>query len=281
MSPWARIDDKFHSHPKRFLVPLAADGLFVRALSYAADQLTDGFVPEPWVRQQVPGTRREWDQLGLVAALVKAEMWSPVGGGYQINDYLEFNPSRAEVERKRQAAADRMRRNRTGSSRDVRANTERTSQQVRSTPCPVPSHTQPIKTTLPATDAEVEAGKLARVIEILGTGNFKGSPDEQGVLATIGSMPSVDHVAAAYEAVLWVKDPKFNERTAHVVFRYACRKFLEDAAKREQGPQPEAPAVVEHRCLDCDVSITEFQARNRSRRCDPCLERWEAKVEAA
>jgi hypothetical protein len=41
--------------------------------------------------------------------LVSAGLWVPEGDGYRINDYLVYNHSKAEVERKRQEARDRMR----------------------------------------------------------------------------------------------------------------------------------------------------------------------------
>ena len=42
---WTKLADNFHAHPKLLAVGLAGTGLFARALSYAADYLTDGRIP--------------------------------------------------------------------------------------------------------------------------------------------------------------------------------------------------------------------------------------------
>jgi len=142
---WGRLDDKFHSHPKRFLCGLAGDGLLARGISYACDHLTDGFLPEAWVYAQVPGTKRKPDSEGIVAALVSAGVfeivpsgdtfWAPpdgayVGPGFVIHDFLDSNPTRAKVHEEREKAAERMQRLRgsgAGGSGSVRPNTSRSS----------------------------------------------------------------------------------------------------------------------------------------------------------
>ena len=99
--PWVRLDDKFHANPKVMTAGNAAVGLYARALSYCGDLLTDGFVPKAWATAN--GTR------ALESKLEACGLWIRVEGGYQIPDYLAIgNPSRAEVEAKREA--DRIRK---------------------------------------------------------------------------------------------------------------------------------------------------------------------------
>jgi len=92
---WVKLDDKFHSNAKVYTVGNEGAGLYARALSYCADHLTDGFVPIAWV-QSIASDK-------LADKLTSAQMWRPVDGGFFIDGYVELNPSKAELEAKRQA----------------------------------------------------------------------------------------------------------------------------------------------------------------------------------
>lgn len=111
---WAKLDDKFHSHPSTWIVGLEGNGLFARAISYCADQLTDGFVPEAWVYAQVPATTKSRDSHGLICKLTDAGLWERVEDGWFIGEYLSYNPSRddemarrAEISLRRSEAGKR------------------------------------------------------------------------------------------------------------------------------------------------------------------------------
>ena len=99
---WARLDDKFHSHPKVRRAGLAAIGLHVRAISYSAAHLLDGHIDVEWVREAGGAQHKK-----LVTALVDAGLWSQNGHGWVINGYLDYNPSREEVEERRAADSAR------------------------------------------------------------------------------------------------------------------------------------------------------------------------------
>lgn len=100
---WAKIDDQFHAHPKIASMDyrmLAAVGLHTLALSWCASQLTDGFVPENQPARLAGNTGRLLPRTGvagLVDCLLSAGMWERVEGGYQIHDYLDYNPSKDAV----------------------------------------------------------------------------------------------------------------------------------------------------------------------------------------
>lgn len=49
-----------------------------------------------------------------VEQLVGAGLWRCVGTSYEVNDYLEFNPSKEKVEREREQARERKRKSRRG-----------------------------------------------------------------------------------------------------------------------------------------------------------------------
>lgn len=95
---WVRIDDQLHGHPKirkAWRGAPRALGLHLLALSYAGAYLTDGHVPEEFVEEKLPGSS---ERTKTVQTLVDAELWlPPETGEWTIHDYLDRNPSRAEV----------------------------------------------------------------------------------------------------------------------------------------------------------------------------------------
>jgi uncharacterized phage protein (TIGR02220 family) len=112
---WARFDENFYNHPKLALLDdlmLPCVGLQTLAICYCNHYLTDGFVPTAMVIRLAgdvtkllpPGT--PWM---LVNSLIDAGMWEKAKGGYKIHDYLDYNPSRAQVleERAQRQAAGR------------------------------------------------------------------------------------------------------------------------------------------------------------------------------
>jgi hypothetical protein len=111
--PWAKIDDDLHGHPKVLSAGLEAMGLWVLAISWTAHYLTDGFIPDEQIARL--GATQE-----LAQRLVSAGMWEQVDGGYQIHDYLEYNPTGDKVRAEREAAKERMRnlRNRQGEEQE-------------------------------------------------------------------------------------------------------------------------------------------------------------------
>ena len=102
--PWFRIDDNLAFHHKVVAAGNPAMGLWVRAGSMCAQQLTDGFVPDHMVLSL--GT------LAQAKKLVAVGLWNRVEGGYSFHEWEERQPSKASVEAERAAAAERMREHR-------------------------------------------------------------------------------------------------------------------------------------------------------------------------
>lgn len=103
--PWAKLDDHFHDNPKvrrAWRSSNAAVGLHVMALTYSAAHLLDGRVEPEFVADQMPAVRQ---QEAAAQALIDAGLWLPTKDGWEIKDYLAYNPSRADVEAKRAARA--------------------------------------------------------------------------------------------------------------------------------------------------------------------------------
>lgn len=99
---WARVDDQYPDHPKVTGLSDAAFRLHISAITYASRYLTDGFLPFGQVRKLLPFTD---DVQPVCDELVEAALFTVVPKGYTVHDYLEYNPSREEVEAKREQGA--------------------------------------------------------------------------------------------------------------------------------------------------------------------------------
>lgn len=121
---WVRLDDQFADNPKLERAGPLAGWLHVSALCYCARHLTDGVIP--WEK----ASRLIGSPSKPLQALIRENVWHKEGHDcptcppcpphhYLIHDYLDYQKSRAEVERERGSARERManaRRNKRGSS---------------------------------------------------------------------------------------------------------------------------------------------------------------------
>ena len=98
--PWFKVDDGFAFHRKAIKAGNASLGLWVRAGSWCAQQLTDGHVPD----EVVPLLGATTDDAG---ALVAAGLWEVDEGGYSFRGWHEYQPTKADVEDERAKARDR------------------------------------------------------------------------------------------------------------------------------------------------------------------------------
>ncbi len=114
--PWFRLDDSFHGHPKVIAAGNEAIGLYVRCGTYAAEHLTDGFIPEDIAvlygasdtgSRRNPGTGKP-ETLG--ETLVRTKLWRRARAGWRMRDYLDYNPSKKAVDNGRRVNATRQRR---------------------------------------------------------------------------------------------------------------------------------------------------------------------------
>lgn len=176
---WFKVDDRLHDHRKARAAGSAAMGLWVLAGSWAAANETDGFVPQSVLSRWSSKAR------ALAKQLCVAGLWSQREQdgepGYLFHDWDEYQPSRKELQVKRDAARDRMQRvraNRRTRSREqdenVRANASGTSPEVRSTPSrsrPDPSSSSsspsPRATIAAVTDATDD--ETTKVIDLIQT----------------------------------------------------------------------------------------------------------------
>ncbi|MEX0973996.1 MAG: hypothetical protein WD024_01405 [Bacillota bacterium] len=125
--PWVRLDDEFCQHPKILTAGPLAMALQVAGLCYASRYLTDGFVPAVSLPLLLDLKGYDSTAESLAKSLVEAGIWAACEGGYQIHDYLEFQPSRTRVLADREAAKERMVQQRAKKrSPEVQTNNDRT-----------------------------------------------------------------------------------------------------------------------------------------------------------
>jgi len=127
---WFRCDDRLGDHPKVMHLDdklLPAMGLWLMCGVYCSKHLTDGFIPRKVVRF--------YDGDRLAKLLEKAGLFEPVDGGWQMHDYLHWNPSKEQV------ADTRAKRRAAGQAGGQASASARA--QADSNPVPVPvSHTR-------------------------------------------------------------------------------------------------------------------------------------------
>ena len=101
--PWFKVDDGFAFHPKAMEAGNAALGLWVRAGSWCAANLTGGALP-----RHMLGTLGA--QLRDAKRLVSAGLWCETESGYRFNDWDHYQPTKEQVTADREAARERQRK---------------------------------------------------------------------------------------------------------------------------------------------------------------------------
>jgi hypothetical protein len=157
---WFKVDDHLHASRKAAKAGVPAMGLWVLAGSWSAAEELDGFVPSYMV------ARLGADQ-SAAESLVASGLWHPHEhegeDGYQFHQWEEYQPTRAQLEVKREEARVRMKRVRDEAERkrreaeergdSVRANSPRSSRSV----TPTPTRPDPKENTNAADAAEFDA----------------------------------------------------------------------------------------------------------------------------
>lgn len=106
MALWLKVSASIATHPKFLKVGPTAGWLWLAGVGYCRIGSTDGFIPAIVAPALLPGLKQPQKH---IAALVGVGLWQPVSDGYHIHDYLDWNPSREEVEGHLQKDRDRKR----------------------------------------------------------------------------------------------------------------------------------------------------------------------------
>lgn len=105
---WAKFDDKRHTSTKLAAARLEANGLDANGITWCAAHETDGFVEDGALAFIAPGypTRKAEE---IAARLVACGRWErdDEKGGWWVHDYLDYNPSRADLDERREGARRR------------------------------------------------------------------------------------------------------------------------------------------------------------------------------
>lgn len=107
----SRLDDELLDHQKIFdagtLLGKNGSGLalaiYVLGILYANRHLTDGYLSAAVVKS-FPHID---DPLRVADALTKVALFEKVNGGFKIHDFSHYNPSAAEIRRKRREDRER------------------------------------------------------------------------------------------------------------------------------------------------------------------------------
>ena len=99
---WTKVPDDHIDHT--WALSDGAHRLYVAGLVFSNRALTDGVIPRDRLAGLMPKARP-----ALVAELIQAGLWRAVGGGWEVADFHQDQPSREEVEAQRAYDAIRQR----------------------------------------------------------------------------------------------------------------------------------------------------------------------------
>jgi hypothetical protein len=105
---WTKLDDTFLGDPKFLEIGPIAELAFVRGLVYCGRHLTDGLMPTKAMPEVCRGFSPE-DVREVPLRLISVGLWVAVAGGYQVPNYLKYQPSKKKVEWLRNQNAKRQR----------------------------------------------------------------------------------------------------------------------------------------------------------------------------
>ena len=147
---WVRLDDGAPGHRKIVGLSDAAFRLWIVGLTYCNQQANDGRFSAASARIMTGYLASP--ELGrcAIAELCTAGLWAETADGYEVHDYLEYQPSQEERASANKAAAERMRKMRAakhGVREPLQRNNAGTSPELPpkfSLPDPVPSRPDPV-----------------------------------------------------------------------------------------------------------------------------------------
>ena len=94
---WTRIDDKFLNNIKIQKAGSLGMSLYLAGLIHCNTNLTNGFIDED-VLPVLYGMTFQTKRNKTVDKLVDLKLWHRVPGGYHVNDFLDFNRSKEQIE---------------------------------------------------------------------------------------------------------------------------------------------------------------------------------------
>lgn len=221
--PHVRIDQSLGDHRRSMqLSPklyLAALGLHVIGIGWCDRMRTDGFIPCEALQKLVLGS-----PTAALNELVRVGFWHEVDGGYQINDYLDWQDSAADIECRSQSARQSAQRRWGIADSTANGNAKRTANRIANGNATEP--TEPIE----------EQERRARARE--------DGPDEITMPGDTSALPCLSSPITV---------------TAPVEYEGTCWGFIVTSAAKRFGRDPspselaQLRAAIREGCLpDCD-----------------------------
>jgi hypothetical protein len=261
---WARVDDGILDNDKIVRAGVFGFALHMAAITWCCRNLTDGIIPAARVTALLDLSRVSYDAANPLAlidgpssmggaeglsALVVAEhlvdvgLWERVPGGYEVHDFLEYNPSREQVTGKRKATKERVAKHRNKAPRNAGGNAVTNARSN----APVTRHPDPDPDPEPKRDPERESDARAPEGDpwpltpaSYAADVFAAVTMASGVILDGGDMPAmwaqfVGHLAADSEKPGAAPRPATRAEWQRWVTREARRK-QESAAKTRDAP---------------------------------------------
>lgn len=98
---WLKIDDGMPEHSKIADLSVHAKWALVEIWCYSARNHTDGKLPLT-IAKRITSAK-------VLAELTDADLIHKNGAGWIVHDFLDYNPSKSEVDERREAEAERLR----------------------------------------------------------------------------------------------------------------------------------------------------------------------------
>lgn len=256
---WFKVDDKLHDHRKARAAGATAMGVWCLAGSWAADNLTDGFVPATILPR--------WGRPRDAKRLVEVGLWHTAEqdgeAGWRFHEWAERQPTRAQklAEREAKAEAGRIGGLRSGQSRRE-ANTKQGASGLVEPPSrPDPSRPTDAYASVPGAAAP-ETGPPERFEEFWETyahkvGRKKAETAYRAALKKSGITPDL-LIASAAAYITWqMSEGKHPTYTKHPA------TWLHGEHWRDERPAraPEVGRVGQHMALVRQLEEAEQQGR--------------------
>jgi len=95
MALWLKVVASITKQPKFMTISPSASWLWLGGVGYCRESDTDGFIPNAVMPTLAPTVSLPTKHAKV---LCDAGLWERVEGGYRVHDYLDWNPSKADLE---------------------------------------------------------------------------------------------------------------------------------------------------------------------------------------
>lgn len=275
---WVKLDDQFFSNPKVLLAGRDARDLYLAGLAFCAAQLTDGFIPDNALRMLAAQADVD-EPAALAVRLVAVDLWERLDDGYQIHDWLKYNPPASEQKRKRDLNAERQARFREAHAEELKQKNNARRNALRNagsnggvtrapSPSPYPIDSNEIERESSDGDganASACAADLHLCSQITKAAGLTASVDSLQRLINRHKKLTPDEIVSEAEmAAEWIADPKRNKRHKQMSLGF-LNTWLR---KAEEPASPPAFATLQATGTDHHAGGTYTYAAGTNGRAD-------------